>query len=417
MEKKPHVVMIGGGFGGLTAAQALKNAPVEVTIVDRTNHHLFQPLLYQVAMAGLSPSDIASPIRSILHSQRNTTVLLGEVVSVDLNARLVKMCDAELTYDYLILATGARTSYFGHQEWEQYALGLKDIDDAIEIRRRVLIAFEAAERETNLERRQQLLTFVIVGGGPTGVELSGALSELSRYILARDFRAINTASTHVILLEASPAILSSFPPDLITKAIAQLKKLGVEVRTGARVTAIDTTGVHLGDELIPTATVLWTAGVSATSLTETLGVPLDRAGRVIVEPDLSLPGHAEAFAIGDMAVFLHQDGKPLPGIGPVAMQQARAVARSIVATINGQPRSPFHYKHKGSLATIGRSVAVADFGRIHLSGFLAWLGWLVIHIFFLIGFRNRFIVLFNWMWSYITYQRGARLITRNPDYT
>jgi NADH:ubiquinone reductase (H+-translocating) len=411
MSKQPHVVIVGGGFGGLTAAQALKRAPVRVTLIDRTNHHLFQPLLYQVAMAGLSPAEIASPIRSILQSQRNATVLLAEVTGVDNARRLVLLRDGEMPFDYLVLATGAQTNYFGHNEWEQYALGLKDLDDAVEIRRRVLLAFEAAEREKDEERRRKLLTFVVIGGGPTGVELAGALSELSRYVLARDFRNINPSSTRVLLLEGFGRILPSFPEDLSAKAVEQLHGLGVEVRTGAMVTDINADGVRLGDELIPSKTVLWGAGVRATPLTSTLGVELDKMGRVIVEPDLSLPGHPEVFAIGDMAAFMHQDGKALPGVSPVAMQEGRAVARSIIRSIRGEAREKFRYVDKGNLATIGRSAAIADFGRIKLSGFPAWMGWLLIHIFFLIGFRNRFVVMFNWMWSYFTYERGARLIT------
>jgi NADH:ubiquinone reductase (H+-translocating) len=411
MKEQPHVVIIGGGFGGLTAAQSLKHAPVRVTLIDRTNHHLFQPLLYQVAMAGLSPAEIASPIRSILHSQKNTTILLAEVTRIDLKRRAVVHQDGEIFYDYLILATGAQTNYFGHDEWSKYALGLKDLDEAVEIRRRVLVAFEAAEREQDEEKRRKLLTFVVIGGGPTGVELAGSLSELSRYVLARDFRNINAKSTRVLLLEGFKRILPSFPEELSAKAVRQLEKLGVEVRTEAMVTDINADGVRLGDEFIESVTVLWAAGVSATPLTRTIGVELDRQGRVIVEPDLSILGYPEAFAIGDMASFLHQDGKPLPGVSPVAMQQGRAVARSIEGSIKGLPRDKFHYTDKGSLATIGRSAAIALFGKLQLSGFIAWLSWLLIHIFFLIGFRNRFIVMFSWMLSYLTYQRGARLIT------
>ncbi|MEW6731277.1 MAG: NAD(P)/FAD-dependent oxidoreductase [Acidobacteriota bacterium] len=411
VHSQPHIVIVGGGFGGLTAAQALKHAPVRITLIDRTNHHLFQPLLYQVAMAGLSPAEIASPIRTILRKQRNTTVLLAEVTAVNLVERIVKLGDGQLHYDYLILATGAQTTYFNHNEWAEYALGLKDIDDAIEIRRRVLLAFEAAEREIDVAHQRRLLTFIVIGAGPTGVELAGTLSELSRFVLARDFRSINPSSVRVLLLEGGPRILATFPEDLSEKAVQQLQQLGVEVHTQAMVTKIDADGVHLNNEFISSATVLWCAGVRATPLTQTLGVELDRAGRVLVEPDLSIPGHREAFIIGDAAAFLHQDGKPLPGIAPVAMQQGRAVAEMIIATLAGKPRSPFHYQDKGNLATIGRSAAVAHFGRVHLSGFIAWFIWLAIHIFFLIGFRNRFIVIFNWLWSYLTYQRGARLIT------
>lgn len=411
----PHVVIVGGGFGGLTAAQALKRAPVFVTLVDRSNHHLFQPLLYQVATAGLSPSEVASPIRFILRRQKNTRVLLAEVTDIDLNTRTIKMHEdkpAELSYDYLILATGVRTNYFGNDAWTQYALGLKSLDDALEIRRRVLLAFEEAERASILARRQQLLTFVVIGGGPTGVEMAGALSELARFALAHDFKAINPQATRVVLIEMSDRILSSFSPDLSEKAVKQLEELGVDVRTGTRVTDIDAEGVHLDDECIPAATVVWGAGVRATPLTQGLGVALDRGGRVIVESDCSIPGHAEAFAIGDTAAFLHQGGKPLPGVSPVAIQQARYTARTIVQAVQGQPRhETFHYVDKGSMATIGRSRAIAEMGRLKLSGFLAWWAWLFVHLFFLIGFRNRLGVLFDWTYSYLTYQRGERLIT------
>jgi NADH dehydrogenase len=407
---RPHVVIVGGGFGGLTAAQALKRAPVSITLIDRTNHHLFQPLLYQVAMAGLSPSSIASPIRSILHNQANVTVLLADVTEVDLGARVVRLRDGTVPYDYLILATGAQTNYFGHDEWASYAPGLKDIDDALEIRRRVLLALEAAEREGDDERRRRLTRFVVIGGGPTGVELAGTLSELARYILGRDFHLVSPASVRVLLLEAGPRILASFPEDLSQKAVDQLKELDVEVRTGAMVTGIDVDGVHLGDELISSATVLWGAGVRATPLTGTLGVELDRGGRVVVEPDCAIPGHPEAFAIGDMAAFL-QENKPLPGVSPVAMQQARFVARTIVRSLDGRPRETFRYDDRGTMATIGRSRAIALIKGVKLSGFVAWFAWLAIHIIFLIGFRNRIAVLFDWTIAYLTFQRGARLIT------
>jgi NADH dehydrogenase len=407
----PHVVIIGGGFGGLSAARALKRARVRITLVDRTNHHLFQPLLYQVAIAGLSPADIAAPIRSILRRQKNATVLLGEATGVDFERRVVKLSDSELPYDYLILATGGRTSYFGHDEWEQFAPGLKDLDDAVEIRRRVLLAFEAAEKETDTERRRALLTFVVVGGGPTGVELAGAIAELARFVLARDFRHIDPREASIILFEGSPTILNSFPLDLAESAARQLEGLGVKLRLGAHVTKIDERGVYIGDELIRAATVIWGAGVQATAFTKGLGVPLDRGGRIMVEPDLTLPGHREVFAIGDMTCFLHQDGKPLPGVSPVAMQMGACAARNIERALAGRPDEKFHYVDKGTMATIGRSAAIAKLGKLHLSGFIAWLTWLMVHIFFLIGFRNRFIVLFNWAWSYFTYQRGARLIT------
>ncbi len=407
----PHIVIIGAGFGGLTTARALKRAQVRITLVDRTNHHLFQPLLYQVAMAGLSPADIAAPIRSILRKQKNVKVILDEATEVDFAQRVVRLRESELRYDYLVLATGGRTSYFGHDEWEKFAPGLKDLDDAVEIRRRVLLAFEAAEKEPEAERRSQLLTFVVVGGGPTGVELAGAIAELARFVLARDFRLIDSRSAVVLLLEGGPRILPSFPLDLSESAARQLAELGVKVRVNAQVTNITEQGVFLSEELIRAATVIWAAGVQATSLTAKLGVPLDRAGRVLVEPELTLPGHREVFAIGDMTCFLHQTGKPLPGVSPVAIQMGQCVARNIQRALAGEPYEQFHYFDKGSMATIGRSAAIADLGRLHLSGFIAWLAWLLVHIYFLIGFRNRLLVLFNWAWSYFTYERGARLIT------
>lgn len=410
MPTAPHIVIIGAGFGGLTAAQALKKAPVQITVIDRTNHHLFQPLLYQVAMAGLSPADIAAPIRSILSNQKNALVILAEATGVDFANREVVFGERRLAYDYLLLATGGRTSYFGHDEWEQFAPGLKDLDDAVEIRRRVLLAFEAAEKESDPQRRRELLTFVVVGGGPTGVELAGSIAELARFVLARDFRTIDPEAAEILLLEGGDKILASFTPDLSESALSQLTALGVKVRTGAHVTNIDETGVRLGDEKINAATVIWGAGVRATALTASLGVETDRAGRVVVARDLSLPNHREVFAIGDMTLF-HQDGKPLPGVSPVAMQMGECVARNIRHDLSGQPREEFHYTDKGSMATIGRKAAIAHVGKLKLSGFPAWLLWLALHIWFLIGFRNRFAVMFNWAWSYFTYQRGARLIT------
>lgn len=410
----PHVLIIGAGFGGLTAAQSLKRAPVRITVIDRTNHHLFQPLLYQVAMAGLSPAEIAAPIRSVLRKQKNALVLLAEATGVDLARQVVRLRDdqreEEIGYDYLVLATGGRTSYFGHDDWEKFAPGLKDLDDAVEIRRRVLLAFEAAEKEHDGDRRSQLLTFVVVGGGPTGVELAGAIAELARFVLKRDFRTINPRSAEILLLEGGPRILPGFAPDLSLSAERQLSELGVKVRTNAQVTNIDEQGVYLGDETIKAATVIWSAGVRATALTRSLGVDLDRAGRVSVGPDLTIPGFPNAFAIGDMTIF-HQDGKPLPGVSPVAMQMGRLVARNIKNSIAGKPYVHFRYFDKGNMATIGRKAAIAEIGKLHLSGFVAWLAWLGVHIFFLIGFRNRFAVLFNWAWSYFTYQRGARIIT------
>ena len=412
--KVPHVVIVGGGFGGLSAAEGLKKAPVRITLIDRANHHLFQPLLYQVAMAGLSPADIAWPIRTILNDNKNAKMLLLEAVGVDLGAKTLWVHDGEvheMSYDYLVLAAGARTTYFGHDEWAKYVIGLKDLDDAVEIRRRVLLAFEAAERSSDPEERRRLLTFAVIGGGPTGVELAGALVELSRFVLARDFKEINARVTRVVLVEGADRVLNTFDPELSESALRQLEDLNVEVRLKTMVTDIDERGVHFGDELLDAGTILWAAGVGATPLTETIGVELDRAKRVLVEPDCSLPGHPEAFAIGDMAVYLHDGGKPLPGVSPVAMQQGRFVARQIVRDIEKRPREKFEYVDKGSMATIGRSRAIAQMGRLKLTGFVAWLAWLAVHIFYLIGFRNRIAVLLNWGYQYFAYQRGARLIT------
>jgi NADH dehydrogenase len=414
-DPRPHVVVIGGGFGGLTATQSLAKVPVRVTLLDRTNHHTFQPLLYQIATAGLSPADIAQPIRAIVHAQHNVTVLLAEAVGVDLDARRLHLDDgAELTWDFLVVACGAETSYFGHDEWKEVAPGLKSIPDAVAIRTRVLVAFELAEREENAAMREELLSFAVIGGGPTGVELAGALAELSKFVLDRDFRRIDPSSAKVRLLEAGPRILPSFPDDLAASAVAQLHELGVEVRAGARVTAIEPGRVHLGAEVLPASVVVWAAGVRAQPLTATLGVRLDKSGRVFIENDLSIPGHPDAFVIGDAARLDGPDGQPLPGVSPVAMQQARWVAKTIRKTLAGQERRPFHYVDKGSLATIGRSRAIAMVDRMHLSGLLAWLVWLLVHIFYLIGFKNRFVVMFTWAWSYVTYGRGARLVVGQP---
>lgn len=412
----PHVVILGAGFGGLTAAQSLRRAPVRVTVVDRRNHHLFQPLLYQVAMAGLSPADIASPVRTILRKQRNATVLLANVKAVDLPNRRLELEDGSLEYDYLIYAPGATNSYFGHNEWERFAPGLKSIEDAVEIRRRVLVAFERAERGVDDDERQRLLTFVVIGGGPTGVELAGAIAELSRTVLAREFRRIDPRRTKVILIEAGPRILPSFDEHLSSRAVDQLSELGVDVRVGAKVTSIDGDGVVVQvegqEERIASRTVVWGAGVAPTPLAKTLGVPLDRAGRVLVEPDCTIPGYKNAFAIGDAAAYLHTaDGKPLPGVSPVAMQQARTVARSIQHALENKPYERFEYFDKGSMATIGRSRAIAQTGSLRLTGFMAWIAWLFVHLIYLIGFRNRFSVLANWAYAYFAYQRGARLIT------
>jgi NADH:ubiquinone reductase (H+-translocating) len=414
-DMRPHVVVLGGGFGGLTTTQALAGAPVRVTLVDRTNHHTFQPLLYQVAMAGLSPADIAQPIRSIVHRQANATVLMAEAKRVDLDARAVELDDGTaLPWDFLVVACGAETSYFGHEPWAKAAPGLKSIEDAIDIRQRVLLAFEQAERERDLARRRELLSFVVIGGGPTGVELAGAVAELAKYVLSSDFRSIDPAATKVWLLEAGPRILPTFSEALSASAARQLRELGVDVRTGARVSSIEPGRVGLPGETIACSVVLWAAGVRANGLTRTLNAPLDRAGRVLVNPDLSVPGHPRAFVIGDAAFLQGKDGKPLPGVSPVAMQEGRAVARSIRRAAEGHETGApmvFVYHDKGSMATIGRSRAIAQMKSLQLSGLLAWLAWLLVHLVYLIGFRNRLVVLINWAWSYATYRRGARLIT------
>lgn len=410
----PRVLVIGGGFGGLAAAKGLRDVAVKVTLVDRSNHHLFQPLLYQVAMAGLSPADIAVPIRSILHTYDNALVLLGDVENIDLDRREVHLADGEtLDYDYLVLSTGVKTNYFGNDDWGRWALGLKTLDDAVEIRRRVLLAYEAAERETDSEVRKRLLTFVVIGGGPTGVEIAGALSELGRFVLAHDFRTVNPESPRVILLEGTDRLLpGGFHESLAQKARTQLEELGVEVRLGAMVRNIDEQGVHLEEETIASTTILWTAGTRGRRLADKLGVELDRAGRIVVEPDCSLPGHPEAFAIGDVAAFVPEgSNQALPGVAPVAMQQGRAVARNIERAVKGKPLEPFRYLDKGIMATVGRSRAVAQSGPLKMTGLVAWFAWLVIHIWYLVGFRNRFLVLFGWAWSYLMYRRGARLIT------
>ncbi|HEV8232654.1 MAG TPA: NAD(P)/FAD-dependent oxidoreductase [Thermoanaerobaculia bacterium] len=408
---EPHVVVVGAGFGGLNAVRALRNAPVRVTLVDRRNHHLFQPLLYQVATAALSPADIAYPVRSIVRRQRNVAVLLAEAVSIDRPARELVLSDGRLRFDYLVLATGASHAYFGHDEWEKNAPGLKTLEDALEIRRRILLAFERAEREPDETRRRTLLTFIVVGGGPTGAELAGAIAEISRDVLVSDFRAIDPRESRILVLEAGPRILPSFPEDLARKAQESLQSLGVEVRTGCAVTSVGDGVVEAGGTTISAATVLWAAGVRASPLAAALAVPLDRVGRVLVEPDLTIPGDDHIFAIGDVGAFLHQTGAPLPGVAPVAIQQGRYAAASIEADLAGRPRRPFRYRDRGSLAVIGRARAIADFGKIRLSGFLAWLAWCFIHILFLIGFRNRAVVLFEWAWAYATDKRAARLIT------
>ena len=415
MQLRKHVVIVGGGFGGLSVARSLASAPVRVTLIDRSNHHLFQPLLYQVAMAGLTPGEIAVPIRSVVRNQDNVRVLLAEVTGIDLEARRVQMREAApLEYDFLVLAPGAVNSYFGHDAWAPVAPGLKDLDDAIEIRRRVLLAFEAAEREADPLVQRTHLTFVVIGGGPTGVELAGAIAELATFVLARDFRAIHSDQTRVVLIEAGPRVLASFAPETSARAEATLRKMGIEVRTGARVTDIDERGVSLGPERIDSSTVLWAAGVRGSPLLATLGLPTDRAGRLPVGPDCSLPNRPNVFCIGDAANLTpagNAKAEPLPGISPVAMQQGRFVARAIQQSIEGRDRGTFRYLDKGTMATIGRSRAVAEIGRLRLGGFIAWMAWLTVHLFYLIDFRNRLLVLIDWAWSYFTYQRGSRLIT------
>lgn len=407
----PHVVIVGGGFGGLYAARALAGRPVRVTLLDRRNYHLFQPLLYQVATAALNASDVATPLRSILRKAANVTVLLAQVDRVELDHRRLVLDRGQMGYDGLVLAAGASHSYFGHEDWELLAPGLKSLEDALEIRRRVLLAYEAAEREQDGAEQRALLTFVVIGGGPTGVELAGALGEISRQTIARDFRIIDPTKARILLLEGGPRILSTYPESLSGRAQAQLERIGVEVRTRAMVTRATPDAVWLGGEQIRCRTMLWAAGAAAAPLGNTLGVPLDRVGRVLVEPDLSIPGHPEAFVVGDLCAFLHQTGAPLPGLAPVAIQQGRAAAENVLHRLAGQPTRPFHYRDKGSMATIGRAAAVAVIGRVQLSGLLAWVTWLLVHIISLIGFRNRVLVLLQWAWAYVSWQRGARLIT------
>ena len=411
---RPRIVILGGGFGGLYCAKTLAGADVDITVVDKHNYHLFQPLLYQVATASLSPADVASPIRGVLKGQENAEVWLGEAVDVDVEERVVRLEDGQIDYDYLVVATGATHAYFGNDHWAERAPGLKTVDDALEIRRRFLLAFEAAEREADPEARQRLLTTVIVGAGPTGVELAGAMAEIAAESIPRDFRFINTASARIILLEGMDRVLPPYPPDLSESAREQLERLGVEVRTGAMVTEIDSEGVHIGDEVIPAGNIFWAAGVAASPLGAALGAPLDDAGRVRVEEDCSVPGHPEVFVIGDLA-HIEQDGETLPGVAQVAIQSGRHAARAIRADLAGRERSAFHYHDKGSLATIGRNAAVADFGRLRFGGFFAWLVWVFVHILYLIGFRNRVLVMIQWAWAWLTYARGIRLITGNPE--
>src|SRR5579883_2411495 len=414
-EQPPHVVIVGAGFGGLRAAKALKDAPVRVTVIDRNNHHLFQPLLYWVATAGLSPADISSPIRHILYRQKNTSVLMAEVDGVDLEKQQVLMGERSLSYDYLILATGAQDNYFGHAQWGTYAPGLKSIVEATSIRSYILNAFEQAEMETDIERVKEWLTFVIVGAGPTGVEMAGAIAELASKALAKDFRHINPTSARVILVEAAPRILLTFPEKLARKAQKALNRLGVEIRTGTPVENIDADGVSLDGQRIACKTIIWSAGVAASPVGKWLGAEVDRGGRVRVNPNLTLPGEENVFVIGDTAT-LTQNGKPLPGVAPVAMQQGRYVAALIKQRVTtGGPEQPFHYLDKGNLATVGRSYAIVDLKGFRLTGLLAWIIWLLVHIYYLIGFRNRLVTLFQWAWTYFTYNRGARLITTEGE--
>jgi NADH:ubiquinone reductase (H+-translocating) len=414
---QPHVVVIGGGFGGLRAAQVLRGRPVQVTLVDRYNHHVFQPLLYQVATAGLSPAEIAAPIRWVLRRARNVRVLLGEVTSIDPGAKRIQIAGgATLSYDYLIVSPGARHGYFGHPEWEAHAPGLKTLGDALEVRRRVLLAFEEAERETDPVRREALLTFVIVGGGPTGVELAGTLAEITRHTLRHEFRTIDTARARIVIVEAGPSVLGTFVPSLRDSARASLRAIGIEVHEGTRVVGIDATGVDIQEGARPpvrvtAGTVVWAAGVFASPLVRTLGVPLDGAGRVIVEPDLSVPGHPDVWVVGDAARVAQPDGSILPGVVQPATQGAEHAARSILRRIAGRPTERFVYRDLGSMAIVGRGSAIADLGWLRLTGFPGWLAWLFLHLVKLVGFRSRVLVLVEWAAAYLTFQRSARLIT------
>ena len=415
MARLPQVIIIGGGFAGLAAARRLRNAACDVTLVDRHNHHVFQPLLYQVATAGLSPGDIASPIRWILRKQPRLRVLLATVEHIDRAAKRVQLDGGDtVSYDYLIVAAGTTHSYFGHNEWAETAPGLKTLDDALAIRRRLLLAFEEAEREPNPVYQRRLLTFVLIGGGPTGVEMAGALGEIARHALKTEFDAVDPAIARVILIEAGPSILPTFPDDLRESARKALIRLGIDVRVGKAVTRVEDGAVWIGDDRIEAHTILWAAGVAAAPLSRDLGPGLDRAGRVIVEPDLSVPGHPELFVAGDLATFTHQTGKPLPGVAQVAKQQGRHAAANVARLIAGEKTTTFHYIDPGNMATIGRNAAIADFGFLHVSGYLGWLLWLFVHILFLIGFRNRLSVMLQWAAAYLTYQRSVRLITRNP---
>jgi len=407
-----RVVIVGGGFAGLNAAKVLGAAGVDVLLLDRRNHHLFSPLLYQVAMAGLSPADIAAPIRSMFSEDKNVRVLLAEVSAVDPGRRVLQTDIGEVPYDYLLLCSGATQSYFGHDDWRTYAPSLKTLEDATAIRAKVLLAFEEAERIANSDERKKFLTFVVVGGGPTGVELAGAIGEMSRFTLARDFRSIDASAARVFLIEAGARILSSFSEDLAARAVRDLENLGVQVWTSSMVTAVDADGVEIGKERLRAGTVLWAAGVTASPVGKTLGAQVDRQGRVIVEPDLSVKGYPNIFVAGDLALFTHQTGSGLPGTAPVAMQQGRYVGETIIADQKGEARRPFHFVDKGQMATIGRSRAITEIGRLKFTGFAAWLVWLAVHIYYLTGFRNRLLVVLQWAWSYLTFGRGARLIVK-----
>ncbi|WP_349985937.1 NAD(P)/FAD-dependent oxidoreductase [Stenotrophomonas sp. WHRI 8082] len=411
-ERTPHLVIVGGGFAGLWATRALASERIRITLIDRRNHHLFQPLLYQVATAGLSAPDIAAPLRHILGQQRNVEVRLGEVSRIDKVTRSVHLADGtSMTYDSLLLASGATHAYFGHDEWAKDAPGLKTLDDAIALRRKLLLAFERAEAEPDPEKKAAWLSFAVVGGGPTGVELAGTLAEIARHTLRNEFRHIDPASAKVRLVEAGPRVLSTFPDVLSLKARRQLEKLGVEVLTGTPVTSIDSLGFQLGDQFVPARTVVWAAGVAASPLGATLDVPLDRAGRVQVQPDLTLPGHPEVFVAGDLAALTQADGRPVPGVAPAAKQMGKHVADTVRARLHGKPEpGAFTYADYGNLATIGRMAAIVHLGKLQLSGVLAWWFWLAAHVFFLIGFRNRMVVLLNWAVAYWSYQRSARII-------
>jgi NADH dehydrogenase len=408
---RPRVVIIGGGFGGLSAARTLADAPVDVLLIDRNNHHLFSPLLYQVATAALSPGDIAAPIRWVLRRQQNLKVWLAEALAIDPAARTITLADGVIDFDYLIVAAGGEPAYFGHDDWRRFAQGLKSMEDALEVRRRVLLAFELAERERDRDAQRRLLTFVVIGGGPTGVELAGALAEISRHALANDFRTIDPESARIILIEAGPDLLASYPPALKDFARRALERLGVAVWTGSPVSEIRDGAVVLGGETIQAGTVIWAAGIAGVPLGRTLGVPVDRAGRVQVAPDLTVPGHEHVYVVGDLAMLHGEDGKPLPGVIQVALQQARCAAQNIAHSMKGESRETFKYNDLGNMATIGRNSAVCDLGWLRLKGHLAWWFWLVLHIFKLIGFRNRLSVMTQWAFSYMTYQRSVRLIT------